>query len=107
MEAESKKISEQSLKTVCKKETGDVNGTMNLGNICVLPSSLSFTKIEVLKEPSTSATLAIMTTKMLTTTNNVYLHKTRISTTNHVSATKPTPSTKNYHQHLYHQQNLN
>lgn len=81
METENIKISDSSLKTVVKSAMRNGTGNSLFGNFPVNASSLSFLKVDVLKEPSTAATLATITTRTLTTTKISILNKTRITQT--------------------------
>lgn len=70
MESENKKITNSSLITVVKSamRNDTATGKILFGNFSVKESSLSFSKVDVLKEPSTAATLATIATRTLTTT---------------------------------------
>lgn len=77
METENIKITDSSLKTVVKSAMRNGTGNSLFGNFPVNASSLSFLKVDVLKEPSTAATLATITTRTLTTTKISIPNKTR------------------------------
>lgn len=90
METENINITDSSLKTVVKSAMRNGTGNSLFGNFSVNASSLSFLKIDVLKEPSTAATLATITTRTLTTTKTSIPNTTRtpISFTQTIATTK-------------------